>query len=96
MTTILTIALATFLAGLYLGHRIATRRWATERAQLERQYQRVLDHVDDYIEANAAGWGVFVDRNPDGHIIGFTSRCGTPGMWVQEARDCARRRKALH
>jgi hypothetical protein len=90
------LVLATFLAGLYLGHRMATRRYRAEREQLERHYRDVIDHADDYIEANAAHWGVHVIRNESGEIVRLAMRCGTPALMVEQRLEERRRHKALH
>ncbi len=99
MTTLLAIpaiALTALLIGLILGHRMAGRGQRTERAQLERRYQRIVDYADDYIEANATGWGVRVIRNESGHIVQLATRCATPAVLAQDFLDEERRRKALH
>ncbi len=95
-TVVSLITLATFLLGFILGHRMAARGYRGERAQLERQYQRIVDYADDYIEANAAGWGVRVIRNTSGDIVQLATRCATPAVLAQDFLDEQRRRKALH
>ena len=57
------LALATFLVGLYLGHRWATHDARIEFAQLERRYQNVIGFAEAYIEANAPIRGHTVIRN---------------------------------
>jgi hypothetical protein len=96
MTFTILIALVAFLFGLILGLRTAARGHRTERAQLERRYQRIVDYADDYIESNATGWGVRVIRNESGHIVQLATRCATPAVLSQDFLDEQRRRKALH
>jgi len=98
MTTLLVIliALAALILGFYLGRRSAASRWQEERRDLEYHYDGVIDYVDDYIEANAARWGVRVRRNAKGRIVALPIRCGTPALAMELMEKRRQRAAKLH
>ena len=92
------LALATFLIGIYLGHRWATYDARIHLAQLERRYQKVIGFADAYIEANAPTRGCTVIRNDSGDIVDLLEppiRCGTPALLAQQRLEEHRQRKSL-
>ena len=93
------LALATFILGLYLGHRWGSHDARLEADDQQRRCQRILRFATPYIDAHAEAHGWLVDRNPDGEIIDLHEppiRCGTPAMLAREMIEEQRRRKALH
>ena len=88
------LALATFLVGLYLGHRWATHDARIEFAQRERRYQKVIRFAQAYIEANAPVRGHAVIRNDAGAIVDLHAplwQCGTSALaakaMIEEVRQ---------
>lgn len=93
------LALATFLAGLYLGHRWAAHDARVNFTQLERRYQKVIRFAEGYIEAQAEPRGRTVIRNDLGAIVDLLdppTRCGTSALIAREFIEGRRRRKSLH
>jgi hypothetical protein len=93
------LALATFLAGLYLGHRWAAHDARVDFAQLERRYQKVIRFAEDYIEANAPARGRTVIRDERGAIVDLLdppTRCGTSALMAREFIEERRQRISLH
>ena len=97
--TIALLALATFLAGLYLGHRWGSHDARLEAEDQQRRCQRILRFATPYIDAHAEAHGWLVDRNQDGAIIdlhGPPIRCGTNALVLKEYLEERQRRKALN
>ncbi len=93
------LALATFLLGLYLGHRWGSHDARIEANEQKRRFQRLLRFAEPYIYADAEAQHWEVDRNAAGEIIDIHDppvRCGTPAVMMKELRDDLRRGKALH
>ena len=57
------LALATFLAGLYLGHRWGSHDARVEANEQKRRFQRILRFAEPYIDAHADAQHWQVDRN---------------------------------
>ena len=93
------LALATFLAGLYLGHRWGSHDARVEANEHTRRFQRILRFAEPYIDAHAETQRWQVDRNAGGEIIDLHQppiRCGTAALAMQEFLEDRRLRKALH
>jgi hypothetical protein len=93
------LALATFLAGLYLGHRWGSHDARVEANEQKRRFQRILRFAEPYIDAHADAQHWQVDRNAGGEIIDLHEppiRCGTAALAMQEFLEDRRLRKALH
>lgn len=93
------LALATFLVGLYLGHRWGSHDARVEANEQKRRFQRILRFAEPYIDAHADAQHWQVDRNDAGEIIDLHQppiRCGTPALAMKELLEDKRRRKALH
>lgn len=90
------LALSTFAAGLYLGRRSTHAGHRQELASQARQFQRVIDFADNYIERTAPHRGLHVIRNDDGHIVELATRCGTNALVLKEYLEEKQRSKALH
>jgi hypothetical protein len=93
------LALATFLTGLYLGHRWGSHDARVEANEHKRRFQRILRFAEPYIDAHAEAQHWQVDRNASGEIIDLGEppiRCGTPALAMKELLEDRRRRKALH
>jgi hypothetical protein len=97
--TLALLALSTFAAGLYLGHRWGSHDARIEANEQKRRFQRLLRFAEPYIDANAEVLGWRIDRNAAGEIIDLQAppiRCGTPAIVLKEYMEEKRRRKALH
>lgn len=84
--TIALLALATFLVGLYLGHRWGSHDARVDFAQRERRYQKMIRFAQAYIEANAPVRGHTVIRNDAGAIVDLLAplwQCGTSALAAQ-------------
>jgi hypothetical protein len=93
------LALATFLAGLYLGHRWGSHDARVEANEHKRRFQRILRFAEPYIDAHAETQRWQIDRNAGGEIIDLHQppiRCGTPALAMKELLEDRRRRKSLH
>jgi hypothetical protein len=96
MTITILIGTAAFFVGLYAGYRIATSKWELVRYNMEYDYRQIVDHVDDYIMANVHRWGIHVQRDSEGHIVRFITRCGTPSAMLEEFRRAREHYRSLH
>jgi hypothetical protein len=101
MTTLAIIALllATFVLGLYLGHRWGSHDAHVAANDQKHRFQRLLRFAEPYIDAHADSQHWQVDRNDAGEIIDLHEppiRCGTPALAMKEFLEDRRRRKALH
>jgi hypothetical protein len=96
-TTLLTFA--TFLAGLYLGHRWGSHDARVEANNQRRRFRRLLRFAEPFIDAHADAQQWSVERNAAGEIIDIHHppiRCGTSALMAQQVLDEHRRRKSLH
>jgi len=92
------LALATLLAGLYLGHRWGSHDARVEANDQKGRFQQILRFAEPYIDAHAEAQHWQVDRNAGGEIIDLHEppiRCGTPALAMKEFLEDRRRRKSL-
>ena len=94
--TLAATALGAFVVGFYLGRRAVEAQYREQMTALERQYQKVIDFADEYIEANAPRRALHVIRNADGHIVELLMRCGTSALLAKEMLQEKQLRRALH
>ena len=90
------LALATFLAGLYLGHRWGGHDARVEANEQKRRFQRLLRFAESYIDAHAEAQHWSVERNEAGAIVDIFDppiRCGTPARLAREMLEERRRQK---
>lgn len=97
--TIALLSLATFLVGLYLGHRWATHDARIDFAQRERRYQKVIRFAQACIETNAPVRGHTVIRNDAGAIVDLLAplwQCGTSELAAKAMIEEIRQRNTPH
>jgi hypothetical protein len=94
--TIVLLVFAALVLGVYLGRRSTRHGHRAELAMQARQFQRVVDFADEYIERVAPSRGLHVIRNDDGHIVELAIRCGTPALVLKEYLEERQHRMALH
>ena len=92
------LALATFLVGLYLGHRWGGHDARVEANDHKRRFQRILRFAQPFIDGFAEARHWEVDRNAAGEIIDIQPppiRCGTQAMLAEERHDVRRRQEEM-